>query len=144
MLSCAISSRNLDRGQPNSASEMPSCAKLRLTPVCCSYLAYRFRCIQINCTDRQLMAVGLIDKNFKNAVRMSVSAADYSWGSLMVTGPCGLGPAISTLGGVRRHNFDCNFYCTVKCTQGAGGIDRLEFGDGCAARGFWRKSRTSC
>ena len=67
------------------------------------------------------MAVGLIDKYLKNAVRMYVWAADYSWGSLMVTGPSGLGPAISTHGGVRPHNFDCNFLLHSKMHSGGRG-----------------------
>ena len=76
------------------------------------------------------MAVGLIDKYLKNAVRMTVWAADYSWGSLMVTT-------------IRIRTSDINarwseaaqfrlqfFIAQLKCTQGAGVIDRLEFGDG--------------
>jgi hypothetical protein len=80
-----------------------------------------FGCIQINWTNRQFMAVALIDKYSKNAVRMSVWAADYSWDSLMVTGPCGLGPAISKHGGVRQHNFDCNFLLHSEMHSGGRG-----------------------
>ena len=80
-----------------------------------------FGCIQINWTNRQFMAVGLIDKYLKNAVRMSVWAADYSWDSLMVTGPCGLGPAISTHGGVSPYNFDCNVLLHSKIYSGSEG-----------------------
>ena len=48
----------------------------------------------------------------------------------MVTGSSGLGPAISTHGGLRPHNLDCNFLLHSKMHQGGGVFDRLEFGHG--------------
>ena len=104
-----------------------------------------FGCIQINWTNRQFMAVGLIDKYLKNAVRMSVWAADYSWDSLMVTGPCGLGPAISKHGGLRQHNFDCNFLLHSEMHSGGRGLSTgLSLVMDARGARFWRRSRTSC
>ena len=70
-------------------------------------ISYAFK----NWTNRQFMAVGLIDKYLKNAVRMTV-AADYSWG--------GQNPDQD-----QRYQRTVDetisitiFYCTVKCTSG--------------------------